>query len=196
MTTSVAERRNTFVKALYSLQAGASSGIPKRQSECRQALARLRRSLTGPRQQTAAYEIVFRHYPPESEQEVWLLVAGLFATHPQPARRGHRSLGASMRALREKRGDAAARRFEQLLGRERDDLPHHLRQIVRLLASDDIPVNYSSLLDDLVVLMGDGYRDNRAHRIRLRWARDFHSPDHTATTASTDDTTTSSPASA
>ncbi|ANN17249.1 type I-E CRISPR-associated protein Cse2/CasB [Amycolatopsis orientalis] len=196
MTTSVAERRDTFVKALYSLHAGASSGIPKRQSECRQALARLRRSLTGSRQQTAAYEIVFRHDPPESEQEVWLLVAGLFATHPQPARRGHRSLGSSMRALREKRGDAAARRFEQLLGRERDVLPHHLRQIVRLLASDDIPVNYSSLLDDLVVLMGEGYRDNSAHRIRLRWARDFHSPDYTATTASTDDTTTSSPASA
>jgi CRISPR system Cascade subunit CasB len=179
VTTSFAERRDTFIKYLHGLHYGASSGIPQRQSECRQALARLRRSVAGPRQQAEAYEIVFRHDPPESEQEIWLLVAGLFALHPQPSRGGQRSLGASLRALARERGASASRRFEQLLGRDRAALPHHLRQIIRLLASDGIPVNYSRLLDDLVVVMGDDHQDKAAHRIRLGWARDFHRPDTT-----------------
>ncbi|MFD9891737.1 type I-E CRISPR-associated protein Cse2/CasB [Amycolatopsis sp. NPDC059027] len=181
MSTSVAQRRDTFVKALYALHNGAGSGIPRHQSDCRRTLARLRRSLAGPRQQSEAYELVFRHDPPESEQDTWLLVAGLFAAHPQPHRRGDRSLGTSMRALREKRGESVTRRFEQLLGREREALPHHLRQLVRLLASDDVPVNYGALLDDLVILLGDDYREPAAHRVRLRWARDFHSPAPAAT---------------
>ncbi|GAA4533369.1 type I-E CRISPR-associated protein Cse2/CasB [Amycolatopsis samaneae] len=176
MSTSVAQRRDTFVKALYALHHGAASGPPGWRSTCRGRLAHLRRSLAGPRSPCAAYDFVFAHEPPESEQDTWLLVAGLFATHPRPHRRGDRSLGASLRALREKRGDSVARRFEQLLARERATLPHHLRQIVRLLASDDVPVDYAALLDDLVVLLGEDYRGTAAHRVRLRWARDFHSP--------------------
>ncbi|KAA9157935.1 type I-E CRISPR-associated protein Cse2/CasB [Amycolatopsis acidicola] len=181
MSTPFSQRRDAFIKSLYALQAGAESGIPRRQSECRRTLAELRRGLASTSPQIGAYEVVFRHDPPEQELDAWLLIAGLFALHPQRGRsRG--SLGTSMKALQVKRGDAAARRFEQLLLRNRDGLPHHVRQVIRLLASDDIPVNYATLLDDLVQLMSDGYRGDAAHHIRLRWARDFHT---TTTTSST-----------
>jgi CRISPR system Cascade subunit CasB len=174
MSMPVAQRRDAFISSLYALRAGAESGILGRQSECRQTLARLRRSLRSGQPEPGVYEVVFRHDPPESEQEAWLLVAGLFATNPQPASRGDRSIGSAMRTLREKRGEAASRRFEQLLTRDQAGLAHHLRQIVRLLASDKVPVNYARLLDDLVVLLGDDHRGEAAHRTRLRWARDFH----------------------
>ncbi|MFD9734626.1 type I-E CRISPR-associated protein Cse2/CasB [Umezawaea sp. NPDC059074] len=185
MSDPLAQRRDAFIDQLHKLHHGASSGIAKHQSDCRAQLARLRRSLNGPQYQVDAYEFLFKQNPPETEQETWLLVAGLFATHPQPGRSGRRSLGTSMRDLRAKRTDSATRRFQQLLGRDRRALPHHLRQTIRLLASDSIPVNYGQLLDDLVVLLGERYREPEAHRVRLKWARDFHLPDIKPTKAAT-----------
>ncbi|MFF0146544.1 CRISPR system Cascade subunit CasB [Amycolatopsis sulphurea] len=172
MTVPLDERRAAFVKSLYGLQAGLDSRNTALRAACRRTLAGLRRGLTG-QPGIGAQDIVFRHDPPEGELDAWLLVAGLFATHPNGVG-GRRSLGASMFALREKRKDSATRRFEQLLLRDRGGLPHHLRQVIRLLASDGIAVNYAGLLDDLVILLGDGYRGESAHRVRLRWARDFH----------------------
>jgi CRISPR system Cascade subunit CasB len=178
------ERRYAFVKDLHVLHAAAESGNAARQAASRRTLAGLRRGLVTGQPQLDAHEIVFRHDPPDSELEVWLLIAGLFATNP------HRtlaqcSLGTSMRALQELRGDSATRRFDQLLQIDRAALPHHLRQIIRLLASDNIPINYAGLLDDLVLLLGDNRRDQAAHRVRLRWARDFHTAPTTKTTTTT-----------
>jgi CRISPR system Cascade subunit CasB len=184
MSTSPVERRAKFIKHLHGLHHGASSGIPSWQATCRATLARLRRSLAGPAQQAGAYDVVFPYEPPTAEQEVWLLLAGLFALHPQPARRRETSLGSSLKALAKLRETSASRRFEQLLARDRDALPHHLRQLIRLLADEDIPINYSVLLDDLIELMGDNHREQTAQLVRLRWARDFHSPDITATPTS------------
>jgi len=185
-TTTPQERRRRFVDSLYRLHGGLSSPIPHRVSTSRQALARLRRSLTGSRQQVEAYEYVFAHDPPEREQDIWLLVAGLFALNPQsnPRTRFGRSFGASMGALYATR-PTAERHFTQLLAREPDALPHHLRQTVRLLATHPIAIDYAQLLDDLVVLLGAPTSDT-AHRTRLRWARDFHRPRHLDTSASTD----------
>jgi CRISPR system Cascade subunit CasB len=180
------ERRYAFVKDLHALHAAAESGNAARQAASRRTLAGLRRGLVTGQPQLGAHEIVFRHDPPDSELEVWLLIAGLFAINPHRTL-AKRSLGTSMRALQELRSDAATRRFDQLLQRDRAALPHHLRQVIRLLASDNIPINYASLLDDLVVLLGNDHRDQAAHRVRLRWARDFHTaPATKATTATTD----------
>lgn len=177
MTRTLHERRGKFTAYLYDLHRQANSNDPRRAAEARQALARLRRAFSGPRHQAEAYEYVFRHDPPVSEQETWLLIAGLFALHPQPRRQAHRrSLGGSMGELEALRGGAASRRFTQLLARDRDSLPHHLRQTIRLLVSHDISVDFDQLLDDLVVLLGDRYRGSEAHSVRLRWAREFHRP--------------------
>ncbi|KAA2246402.1 type I-E CRISPR-associated protein Cse2/CasB [Solihabitans fulvus] len=194
MTDALGDRRRRFVSYLYGLHNGLGSGNTKRASESRQALARLRRMFSGPRQEAEAYEYVFPHDPPQSEQEVWLLVGGLFALHPQsrrgPTRRS--SLGGSMGELEATRGSAATRRFTQLLGRDRDALAHHLRQTLRLLAANEISVDFDQLLQDLVVLLGDRYREDEAHRVRLRWAREFHRPP-TSQAARTDEPAEQSP---
>jgi CRISPR system Cascade subunit CasB len=175
-TRTLAERRREFVAHLHSLHSGLSSPNPRRVAECRQVLARLRRTFAGPRQQAEAYEVVFAHDPPESEQEVWLLVAGLFALHPQPRRRSReaRSLGSSMGTLEQLRGSSTGRRFTQLLVVDKPALHHYLRQTIRLLVTENVPVDYDQLLDDLIVLLSDRYREDEAHRVRLRWARDYH----------------------
>jgi CRISPR system Cascade subunit CasB len=173
VTSSIIERRQAFTAHLYRLNSALSSPLPHRVAEARQVLARLRRSFAGARQQAEAYDIIFAHNPPEAEQEIWLLIAGLFALHPQP-RRNTRSLGASMGKLASVRGESVARRFTQLIARDRAALAHQLRQVIRLLDTENVPVDYDQLLGDLVVLLGDRYRGDEAQRIRLRWAREFH----------------------
>jgi CRISPR system Cascade subunit CasB len=171
------QRRRLFVDSLYRYHASLEGARPHA-AEARRVLARLRRSLAGPQQETEAYDVVFAHDPPESEQEVWLLLAGLFALHPQPRPRADKrgSIGSAMRELAQRRGDSVNRRFQQLLATDPDALPHYLRQSVQLLRSDNVAVDYSQLLDDLVIVLGPHSRDDDVRRVRLRWARDYHRP--------------------
>ncbi|KWW98834.1 CRISPR-associated protein CSE2 [Carbonactinospora thermoautotrophica] len=168
-------KRKAFVDYLYGLHQGLSSDNPHRVAECRRVLARLRRSFAGARQQAEAYDVVFRHDPPEREQEVWLLVAGLFALHPQPGNGD--TLGRAMRRLARAREGTVDRRFTQLLAVDRESLPHYLRQAVQLLRAENVPLDYARLLDDLVALWTGG--EDAAHRVRLAWARDYHRPERT-----------------
>jgi CRISPR system Cascade subunit CasB len=172
---ALAQRRHVFVTYLYGLCAGLDSTNPRRAAESRQVLARLRRSFAGPRQEAEAYDVVFAHDPPQAEQEVWLLVAGLFALHPLRRPSGpQRSLGAAMSVLAQRRGESANRRFVQLVSVDRHSLPHYLRQAVQLLRTESVPLDYEKLLTDLVRFLSDNSRDDDAYRVRLNWARDFH----------------------
>jgi CRISPR system Cascade subunit CasB len=181
VTEPAVERRREYVKYLYGVAGGLRSSNQSLVAESRRILAGLRHSL-GEGRQLQAYTTVFRHNPPhdEAEQETWLLVGGLFALHPLVWRvdAGPRSLGASLGKLDKKlkNSPSVARRFTQILARDKRTLPHHLRQVIRLLAAHDIPVHYGQLLDDLVVLLGNDYRGDRASRVRLKWAREYHMP--------------------
>ncbi|MDI5982162.1 type I-E CRISPR-associated protein Cse2/CasB [Amycolatopsis magusensis] len=190
MSTPLVDRRHTFINYLHTLHSALNSSIAHRQSESRRTLARLRRSLTGPRQEADAYKFVFQHEPPESEQDAWILIAGLFSLHPQSRGQGarHSTLGGSMGALAALRGTSASRRFEQLLALDRSALPHHLRQTIRLLATHDIPVDFARLLDDVIILTGSRYTDEQARAVRLRWARDYHRPPRATPAANSNDT--------
>ncbi|MFC0862378.1 type I-E CRISPR-associated protein Cse2/CasB [Sphaerimonospora cavernae] len=180
----IRQRRRRFISHLYGLHAKLESGRQHQSAEARRELALLRRSLAGGRQEADAYAVVFPYDPPVDEQQAWLLVAGLFALHPQPRsrtasdpsgaqRRPSRSIGVSMRRLVERRS-SAERRFLQLLGVDRTALPHYLRQAVQLLHTENIPLDYDRLLNDVVSLMSEHHDAERAHRVRLTWARDFH----------------------
>ncbi|WP_162908063.1 type I-E CRISPR-associated protein Cse2/CasB [Allorhizocola rhizosphaerae] len=169
---SLDERRRNFVQALYRLHWALTSESPQHSGEARRALARLRRSFAGPRQQAEAYDIVFPHDPPQAEQELWLLVAGLFALHPHGNTAKGRTVGGAMRLLADERV-STQRRFTQLLCVDRQHLPYHLRQMIQLLRSDDVAIDYHRLLADLVLI--DSGRE-AAHKVRLRWARDYYRP--------------------
>ncbi len=180
MTDPIVKRRNDYVKRLYGLDGARGSANPAVAAQSRRQLAVLRNSFTDGRQ-VEAYEIVFRADPPdnEAEQDTWLLVGGLYALHPKVWKSGPgpRTLGASFGRLAKKLDNTSVhRRFTQLLARDGPALPHHLRQAVRLLSAHDVPVDYHALLDDLVVLLGNDPRGDRAGRIRLKWAREYHMP--------------------
>jgi CRISPR system Cascade subunit CasB len=194
MSTPYADRRHNFIASLYRLGYGLDSPNPAVASHSRRALAELRRGMAGGRHQYDAFQYLVDHDPPESEQDTWLLVASLFALNPsaRPATK-RATLATAMGRLARQRGPAVTRRFTQLLAQDVHALPHHLRQCVRLLASGSTALNYETLLDDLVVLTNARSNPDDAHRIRLRWTRDYHkaaraSSDESRTEADTSQT--------
>lgn len=174
------QRRGRFITHLYNLHSKLESGSAHQVAEARRTLAQLRRSLSGPQAAAEAYATVFPFDPPHAEQHAWILVAGLFALHPQPrprpdSSRQSRSLGSSMRVLADKR-PSTERRFNQLLAVDPASMPYYLRQAIRLLAAENIALDYYRLLEDLVTIMDSRADPERMHRVRLYWASDYHRP--------------------
>jgi CRISPR system Cascade subunit CasB len=194
-SNDIRQRRGDFVTHLYRLNRSISSDNRHVAAEARRTLARLRRCFAGPRQEADAYQTVFDFDPPEAEQHIWLLVAGLFALHPQPQAQDvhdRSSIGTAMGLLAQDRGDSVHRRFTQLVSVDAASLPHYLRQCVQLLATATIPLNYYRLLDELVELLIDdphGRNADRRQRVRLTWARDYHRASRPHHPADTEDET-------
>ena len=104
----------------------------------------------------------------------------LFALHQQgsdmkthPMNREGVSLGAALRRLvRSEEDDARVkRRFDAVVTAESiTEFTHHLRGLVQLLKSEDIPLDYPALAVDTYLFQFDGARD----RVRLRMGQDFY----------------------
>lgn len=140
----------------------------------RATLAALRRGLGKPPGSAGEmYPFVIPRLPPATqagwtwEQQCYFIVASLYAWHPAATR--ERTFGDSARWLREALAgaDGPERRFVALLNAGHEDLPHHLRGMVGLFRANDIPVDWSRLLGDLV-------RWNDPERpVQISWARSF-----------------------
>lgn len=156
-------------------------GLKERQD--RATLAALRRGLT---MEPEAAVWMLRYMPPwlldglrEQDEPHVFFVAALFAWHPepwseQPQEGEPTNLGASLARLvakeRSRTGEAPASveaRFEALLNSHPEDLPEHLRRIIGLLRSKEVPVNWARLLHDLRQ-WGWGNRI-----VQREWARAF-----------------------
>ena len=142
------------------------------------ALACLRRSLGfAPGAFPRAYPHVERFVPRDSHADApWrkalYLTAGLFALHPE--HRDDDTLASALGTIaRRRESKSIEQRFIALVGSEPDGLPNLLRQAVSLLAADDQPCDYASLLDDLGVWLRPFGADGRDW-VRQRWARDFY----------------------
>ncbi len=173
-------RSLTHEPAASSAEAPSSATGQERKNLA--ALAALRRGLgKEPGTVPEMYPYVVRFLPDTSwpRQEMpYYLVASLFAWHqqdwPEPGAPG---LGGSLARLRLKQaeerhtplepGDSVERRFVALLNSSRDDLPDHLRQVIGLLRSADIPINWLTLLQDI-----QGW-ESASRRVQRRWAREF-----------------------
>jgi len=137
------EHEKRFVAYLQSLA----------QQENRGALAALRRGSGKP--PGAAPEMfpwVVPHLPNLSrrESEAFFLVAALWGLHPSHTDQGN--LGTTLRQVAEKAPqgrESTERRFVALLNACREDLPSHLRHVIRLAAAKEVPVNWTQLLADL-----------------------------------------------
>lgn len=68
-------------------------------------------------------------------------------------------------------GDSMALRIRRLLdSRDRDELDHRLRSVLKLASGDKTPVDWGVLGTDILWFLADS--DN----VRRRWARDFYAP--------------------
>lgn len=138
--------------------------------EDRAMLAQLRASLAEGRE-TLAYPFAarfFRREPAPREHDDVLVVAQLFALHPE-----HRATVSLAKALSMVANSGASAsvelRFRALLDADREDVPTHLRHAVSLLASHGQAFDFVNLFR---TLRGWNYSRNDARR---QWAQDFWS---------------------
>lgn len=142
------------------------------------AMAELRHSLGfAPGAYPPAYPYVERFVAAERHAQdasrlALYVVAGLYALHP---RQGGRSLAAGLGELMRRRdGAGIEQRFIALLGADAENLAVYLRQVVSLLATGDLPLDYAVLLRDLHLWLDPWIDPERRDVVRQRWARDFY----------------------
>jgi CRISPR system Cascade subunit CasB len=160
--------RDPFIAYLHSLHEEGNLG----------ALATLRRGLGRP---VGAVPEMFRYIVPRLPKElsswdetVYYTVASLFAMHPAPGGRGN--LGYTLKELERTTGQSGGegvssveRRLLTLLKSDAGTLPEHLRQVISLASSNDLPINWDALLWDLKRWNLDD------RRVQKRWAESFWS---------------------
>lgn len=153
------EMRKKFVGYLLNL---AREG-----NEDRGALADLRSGLgKEPGEMARVHRHVVPYLPEATYNDRWYYVlASLFGSYPK--HRDGYSLGKAFKPLRQK-SDSMEARFVALLNAHPDDLDDHLRHAVSLLKSNEQPLDWFRLLEDLLQW------DHHEGRVQLRWARDFY----------------------
>jgi CRISPR system Cascade subunit CasB len=148
----------------------------------RAALAALRRGLGKPAGAAAEmYPYVVPYLPATlspRQEEAYFLIASLFALHPTQWHGDlppwQTNLGASFHWLHNKRQNPSTeKRFAALLDAPGETLAYHLRQAVSLLKAEEIPVNYVSLLHDIL------FWDQESRGVQRQWARAFWQPQST-----------------
>lgn len=156
---SLDEKKKKFIGYLMSL---AQEG-----HEDRGALADLRSGLgREPGEMARVHKHVVPFLPEKSYDDRWYyLLATLFGLYSK--HRSSYSLGRAFRPLREK-SDSMESRFVALLNAHPDDLDNHLRHAVSLLKTNEQPLDWFQLFEDLLQW------DHPEGYVQLRWARDFY----------------------
>jgi len=156
---SLDDRQKSFVGYLLSL---AKDG-----QEDRGALADLRSGLgKEPGEMARVHKHVVPYLPEAKYNDRWYyLAATLFGLYPK--HRTGRSLGAAFHPLRAK-SESMEARFVALLNVYPDDIGDHLRQAISLLKTNEQPLDWFSLFEDLLQW------DHPEGHVQLRWARDFY----------------------
>lgn len=140
--------------------------------ESRARLARLRRSLSGKVEAYAGLREIGQWMGSEmSDRDInrYLLVAGLFSINPVNG--NDQSFGITLRKLSKTLGTGASSldlRVQQLLEAEYEDLGYYMRQLVQLLRTKNLPVNYYSLERDL------NWWSHQDRFVQRRWARHYY----------------------
>lgn len=111
------------------------------------------------------------------QENAYYITAALFALHPGRSWRASdgaqqsTNLGASLGKMARKNKESASieRRFVALLNARAEELPTHLRNVVSLLKSKEISIDWTQLLKDV----NNWNRESR--RVQRDWARAFWS---------------------
>lgn len=174
-----------YVKQKISSIAGNNN-----ESAVRTILANLRRGIgESPGSIPALWEITFNGFPealrgkddsPSKGEWAIHTALTLYALHQQgksikhsPMNQDGISLGTSLRRLISNDDDEkrVKRRFDAAATSDSlEEISHHLRGLVNLLKSQDVPLDYSSLASELYWFQNPDYRDS----VRLGWGREFY----------------------
>lgn len=170
----------TMVKILTHMNS------PQEQKNLTGNLAAIRNSI-GKRDEDAVevWPILFPLIPQEylgtgllTYQEKALLIAlQLYAIGQQGSNKmmndKSRSIGDSLRRIRDEKSTSLDRRFNIMLTSVTfDEFTYHLRQIFKLGKSNNtFSVNFPALAEDLF-----WYQNGRSKQISLKWARDYYRP--------------------
>lgn len=117
--------------------------------------------------------------PSRAEWAVYLCLT-LFALHQQSKdlskqamHQPQNRLGLAVRQLIKspEEEERVKRRFDQVVTADSpEELSHHLRGLIQLLRSKDIPLDYAALAKDLYLMQIPEAKDG----VRLRWGRDYY----------------------
>ena len=138
----------------------------------RGALSALRRALSGrPAEQLEVFRYIGWRLPPHPQaQDDYILIAAMFAYHPMSCDKGNMGAHfASLRAADEAKTKALERRFTVLLKAHPDELAYHLRTVISLLKSKDVPIYWTQLLYDV------RYWGHHDRFVQREWATAFWS---------------------
>ncbi len=135
----------------------------------RGALAELRRSLAfAPGAHVPAFRYV-ESFAPQGRlrRAAYYLTAGLYALHPTHVE--GRDFGWSVRELqRRHESESTEARFLALLDSDSEQLPNRLRQMVSLVKSHEVGVDWGRMLADVLQW---GHPDRY---VQIRWAQSFY----------------------
>ncbi len=139
-------------------------------TENRGALAKLRRGLgKQPGEAMEVYSLIGNfaaNTKSKAEEMALYTVATLFGLYPSDS--SGSNFGSSVSELAEKSDSKSIEaRFVALLNTHVDDLPNHLRQMIGLLKSKEVRINWLQLLKDI----NSWDRDDR--EVQRRWAKEF-----------------------
>jgi CRISPR system Cascade subunit CasB len=149
-------RITTFFSRLGKLDAGERARLKRCAG---QTLAEARHEALG------LFYSVLPHNVAAFQHDIYFLVASLY---PMTETGGSGNLGDSLRQTRKpNKAKGLDRRMEILLDADEAQLPHRLRQVIHLLQSDRVRVNWSQLLEDLL------YWTHPSRFVQRRWAQSY-----------------------
>ncbi|MDL1901997.1 type I-E CRISPR-associated protein Cse2/CasB [Anaerolineae bacterium CFX9] len=144
----------------------------ERLADDRAALAELRRGLgRDPGEAAGMFPYVVPFISSVYDEDLYYLIASLFALSPESARSGN--MGEHLRIYAQTVGDdtATTRRFTHLLRQRRSMLAVPLRQHISMLKSKEIAVNWHQLMRDLQRW------DSEERYVQKQWANAYWKPE-------------------
>jgi CRISPR system Cascade subunit CasB len=166
MSNKENEQEEKLVLGLISIARQAEQGV----SSARATIARLKRSLSDDGVAPSALREIGNFLSQDltpKQMETRLLLAALFAHYPSS---GRNRMGRAMQLLRKEGSSSLDARISALIEAPREELPHRLRQMVQILESKDIGLDWYALLADLERW------DHPDRFVQLRWARECYVP--------------------
>lgn len=145
--------------------------------EDRAALAALRRGLgkrAGEAMEMHRYVLPNLRGVSAQQEDAYYIVAALFGFYPSlnwqhTDEKQSTNLGASLRKLADENENDSSieRRFVALLNCRNEELPEHLRQIVSLLKTRDVLVDWARLIRDI------NFWNDEERQVQRNWSRAF-----------------------